>query len=134
MDAVVGCSWVETYVKELRTLRRPALFTTDIREQFFVLRTLQMAITAALNSALYAIAAFNLGAPGSPREVPILLAHSGWISAESSESFQSLIRLRHNLIYEYEAVDLDGAQYAVIHCLDDLLSFVAAIRERLGSE
>lgn len=134
MDAVVGCSWVETYVKALRTLRRPALFTTDIREQFFVLRTLQMAITAALNSALHAIASFNLGIPSSPREVPILLADSGWISAESSESFQALIRLRHNLIYEYEAVDLDGAQDALTHRLDDLLSFVAAIRERLGSE
>lgn len=134
MDAVVGCSWVETYVKELRTLHRPALFATDIREQFFVLRGLQMAITAALNSALYAIAAFNLGAPSSPREVPILLADSGWISAENSESLQALIRLRHNLIYDYETVDLDGAQYALIHRLDDLLSFVAAIRERLGSE
>ena len=134
MDAVVGCSWVETYVKELRTLRRPALFTTDIREQFFVLRMLQMAITAALNSALYAIADSNLGIPRSPREVPILLADGGWISTESSESFQALIRLRHNLIYEYETVDLDGAQYAVTHSLDDLLSFVAAIRERLGSE
>lgn len=45
-----------------------------------------------------------------------------------------MIRLRHNLIYDYETVDLDGAQYALIHRLDDLLSFVAAIRERLGSE
>lgn len=133
MDVAAGCFWAETYIKELRTRRRPALFLTDTREQFFVLRTLQMAITAALNSALHTISAFNLGVPGSLREVPVLLAASGWISVETSGSLQDLIRLRHNLIYEYEDVDFDGVQYALAYRLDDLLSFVAAIRERLGS-
>jgi uncharacterized protein YutE (UPF0331/DUF86 family) len=129
------CSLVETYVAELRTFARPDLFATDIREQRFILRTLQMAVTAALNAALYAVAAHDLGRPSNPKEVCSILAQHGWLSADTAHALQDLIQLRQSIIYDYDSdsVTPEIGNRAITQHLADLLAFVAAVRERLGA-
>lgn len=133
--AVERCSLVETYVNELRTLARPDLFATDIREQRFILRTFQMAVTAALNAALHAVVLHKLGRPDRPGEIFSILLQHGWISAEISSVLQLLTQLRSDIIYGYDSASVTPEilnRIAVQH-LDDLLAFVAALRGRLGA-
>lgn len=45
-------AFIETCVEDLRRLARPALIETDLREERFVVHTLQLAIQASLDAAL----------------------------------------------------------------------------------
>ena len=57
---------IETAVAELRSLARPEMLRTDVREERFVEHTLQIAIQAALDVASHVVSDEHLGESPKP--------------------------------------------------------------------
>lgn len=122
---------IETCVTQLRRLVHPALIATDVREERFAEHTLQIAIQAALDVASHVVSDQRLGEPRNNRELFVLLARGGWIDADLSRTLASMAGFRNVLVHGYDTVNLDIVREVLEHRLDDLLAFVAAIRQRL---
>ncbi|MGE5357492.1 MAG: type VII toxin-antitoxin system HepT family RNase toxin [Bacteroidales bacterium] len=122
---------IETCVAELRRLARPALVSTDVREERFAEHTLQMAIQAALDVASHIASDERLGEPRTNRELFSLLERGGWVTAEFARTLSAMAGFRNILVHGYDSVDLDILRDVLEHRLDDLLAFVLEIRRRL---
>jgi uncharacterized protein YutE (UPF0331/DUF86 family) len=122
---------IETCVADLRRLARPALLSTDVREERFAEHTLQMAIQAALDAASHIVSDARLGEPRSNRELFMLLARDGWVANDLARSLSAMAGFRNVLVHGYDTVDLDIVRDVLEHRLDDLLAFVRAVRARL---
>jgi len=121
---------IETSVQELKTLARPEQIRHDVREERFVEHTLQIAIQAALDVASHVVADDRLGEPRTNRELFDLLERYGWIPADLAASLRQMAGFRNILVHGYEIVDLAVVEEIVRNDLDDLLSFVRAIRAK----
>ena len=86
-------AYIESCVRELRTLAHPQQVRADLREQRFILYTLQTAIQAALDVAAHIVSDQRLGEPRSNRELFELLA-----SHASTALFCSAMRERMPLV------------------------------------
>lgn len=124
-------AFIETCVAELRTLARPERIGHDVREERFIAHTLQIAIQAALDAASHVVSDRRLGEPASNRELFDLLARDGWLSAELTATMREVAGFRNVVVHGYQNVDLDVLRDIVDNRLDDLLAFVAAVRDRL---
>lgn len=124
---------IETCVHELRTLAKPDRLGHDVREERFVEHTLQIAIQAALDTASHIVSDERLGEPRTNREIFALLERASLISADLSARLQSMAGFRNLLVHGYGEVDVRIVRDVVEHHLDDLVSFVAAMRRRLPS-
>ena len=123
---------IETGVRELRELAKPEKIGTDLREARFVEHTLQIAIQAALDTASHIVSDGHLGEPRTNRELFDLLQRADWIDAELASALRNMAGFRNILVHGYDTVDLDIVRDVVECHLDDLLTFVAAVRRRLG--
>lgn len=123
-------AFIETCVRELRQLCRPERIPEDIREERFAAHTLQIAIQAAQDIASHIVSDEKLGEPETNRELFELLRKDGWISTEQAIVMQRMIGFRNTLVHGYQRFDPRILQDIVMNRLDDLLAFVAAIRER----
>jgi len=123
---------IETAVTELRTLARPAAIEHDVREARFVEHTLQMAIQALLDVASHVVSDERLGEPRTNREMVAILARHGWLPSAHVPALARMIAFRNVLVHNYDTVDLAIVRDVVEHHLDDLLGFVAAIRDRMA--
>lgn len=119
---------IETCVQQLRTLARPEAIRTDIREQRFVEHTLQIAIQSALDVASHIVSDERLGEPETNRELFDLLVRAGRLSETLASSLRDMAGFRNVLVHGYQEVDLGVVEDVLAHHLNDLLSFVAAIR------
>ena len=72
-------AFIEGCVRDLEETARLDLFERDIREQRFVLYTLQLALQATLGIASHIVSARRLGEPSSNRELFLLLGRDGWV-------------------------------------------------------
>ena len=124
-------AFIETCVRELRDLAQPENIDHDVRERRFVEHTLQLAIQAALDVASHIVSDDRLGEPQTNHELFRLLANAGWLSAELERTLRAAVGLRNVLVHGYTAVDVGIVRDVLEHRLDDLLSFVAAIRQGL---
>ncbi|MGH8595900.1 MAG: type VII toxin-antitoxin system HepT family RNase toxin [Gammaproteobacteria bacterium] len=122
-------AFIESMVADLRRLARPACIETDIREERFVAHTLQMAAQAALDVASHIVSDQRLGEPQTNRELFALLEKSGWLPPEISARMQAMAGFRNLVVHGYAKVDPRMLRDIVEHRLDDLLDFVAAIRQ-----
>ena len=123
---------VETSVRELRALARPADLVTDVVQERFVEHTLQIAIQAALDVASHIVSDERLGEPRTNRELVDLLERNGWLPAELAAIVRRMVGLRNVLVHGYDTIDVAVVREVVEHRLPDLLRFVTAIRSRLG--
>jgi len=123
---------IETCVRQLRTLSRPAELAADPVQERFTEHTLQIAIQAMLDVASHIVSDERLGEPRSRRELVDLLQHGGWIPADLAEVMRGMVGFRNILVHLYEAVDLEIVRDIVEHQLDDLLRFASLIRPRLA--
>ena len=123
---------IETCVRELRELARPAAIGTDVREARFVQHTLQIAIQAALDAASHIVSDGHLGEPRTNRELFDLLERSSWIDAPLAAALRNMTGFRNILVHGYDTVDLAIVRDVVERHLDELLGFVSAVRKRLG--
>jgi uncharacterized protein YutE (UPF0331/DUF86 family) len=123
-------AFIEECIRELRSLARLDDFDCDIREQRFVLHTLQLALQAMLDVASHIVSDHRLGEPQSNRDLFSLLARSKWIPREHLPTLQSMAGLRNILVHGYLAVDSRIVREIVEHRLDDRLVFSQSIRKR----
>ncbi len=123
---------IDTCVRDLRELARPAAIPADVREERFVEHTLQLAIQAALDAASHIVSDERLGEPRSNRELFSLLARAGWVDAQLAETLGNMAGFRNVLVHGYHTVDLSVVQDVVEHRLDDLLQFADVVRRRIG--
>jgi uncharacterized protein YutE (UPF0331/DUF86 family) len=126
-------AFIETCVRELKTLAHPDEVRTDIREQRFEAHTLQIAIQAALDVAAHISSDERLGEPDTNRALFESLSQHGWIPAELLPTLRGMVGFRNILVHGYETVDPGVIEQVVRQNLNDLLAYVRAIRERLGS-
>jgi uncharacterized protein YutE (UPF0331/DUF86 family) len=124
-------AFVETCLRELRTLADPSQIESDVRERRFVEHTLQIAIQAALDVASHIVSDQRLGEPKTNREMFERLARAGWLSEDLARSLQRMVGFRNILVNGYTAVDPAVVRDVVEHHLGDLDAFVEAIRGRL---
>ncbi len=123
--------FIETCVAELRSLARPELIARDVREERFVSHTLQLAIQAALDVASHIVSDDRLGEPENDRQLFELLGRYGWLPQTLLPTLSAMVGFRNILVHGYQSVDPDVVRDVAENRLDDLLSFVAAIRQRL---
>ena len=122
---------VETSVRELRTLARPAELRRDVRERRFVEHTLQVAIQAVLDVASHIVSDRRLGEPQTNRELFDILAHAGFIDERMAAPLREMAGFRNVLVHAYQDVDLVVVESILRDHLDDLLDFVAAVRRQI---
>jgi len=124
-------AFIETCVRELRTLARPERIAEDLREQRFVEHTLQLAIQAALDVASHVVSDERLGEPDTNRDVFRLLERGGFLTPELGERLERMAGFRNIVVHLYQEVDLGIVRDVVENHLGDLLEFAAAVRARL---
>ena len=125
-------AFIDTCVVELKTLARPDLLATDVRERRFVEHTLQLAIQSALDAASHIISERSLGEPLTNREVFERLVGDGWLAAEQVPALRDMAGFRNVLVHGYTAVDLGIVRRVLEQHLDDLTRFTASVRARVG--
>jgi uncharacterized protein YutE (UPF0331/DUF86 family) len=125
-------AFIETCARELRDLARPELIATDIREERFVVHTLQIAIQAALDVASHIVSDDRLGEPENNRQLFELMVKNGWVPNTLAESLRVMVGFRNILVDGYQSVDPALVREVVEHRLDDLLAYCTAIGERLA--
>ncbi len=67
-------AFIETCVQDLQSKSNPQLISSDIREERFVIHTLQIAIQSALDIASHIVSDNRYGEPNTNRELFDLLA------------------------------------------------------------
>lgn len=125
-------AFIETRVRELRTLARLDLLESDIREERFVVHTLQLAAQAAIDVASHIVSDDRLGEPRTNAELFELLHRAGWLGVELTRAMRNLAGFRNIVVHGYEDVALGIVRDIVRDRLPDLLGFAAAIGDRLG--
>lgn len=125
-------AYIETRVQELKTLSRLDALETDIREERFVVHTLQLAAQAAIDVASHIVSDDRLGEPRTNAELFELLHRAGWLGPELARSLRNLAGFRNIVVHGYEDVSLDIVRDIVRNHLPDLLEFSATIGGRLG--
>jgi uncharacterized protein YutE (UPF0331/DUF86 family) len=126
-------AFIESMVSDLRRLARPEDIVRDIREERFVAHTLQMAAQAALDVASHIVSDERLGEPQTNREMFALLERSGWLTVSLSARMQAIAGFRNLVVHGYAKIDPNILRDIVVHRLDDLCEFAAAIRRRIPS-
>jgi len=124
-------AFIETCVRELREIARPELIATDVREERFIIHTLQLAIQAALDVASHIVADERLGEPENNAQLFKLLIINRWLPESLGDSLRAMAGFRNILVHGYQSVDKALVRDVVEHRLEDLLTFVAEIRVRL---
>jgi uncharacterized protein YutE (UPF0331/DUF86 family) len=124
-------AFIETCVRELKTLARPERIADDVREQRFVEHTLQLAIQAALDVASHIVSDERLGEPETSRDVFRMLGRADIVPADLGARLERMAGFRNVVVHLYQEVDLGIVRDVVENHLDDLLQFAAAIKRRL---
>jgi uncharacterized protein YutE (UPF0331/DUF86 family) len=124
-------AFIETCVRELRTLARPERIETDVREERFVEHTLQLAIQAVLDVASHIVSDDRLGEPKTNYELFDLLRGAGWIDDPHRVVLRRMAGFRNLVVHGYMAVDLGVVKTILATHLDDLLAFVDTVRTKL---
>jgi uncharacterized protein YutE (UPF0331/DUF86 family) len=124
-------AFIETCVRELRTLARPERIAEDLREERFVEHTLQLAIQAALDVGSHIVSDDRLGEPEAGRDVFRLLGKAGVLTPDLVARLERMAGFRNVVVHLYQDVDLAIVRDVVEHHLGDLLEFVEAIRAQL---
>ena len=70
--------------------------------------------------------------PAPNRELFNLLEGASWIDAPLAAALRNMAGLRNILVHGYDTVDLAIVRDVVEQHLDELLEFVAAVRQRLS--
>lgn len=122
---------IETRLRELRAEADPGRLRGDVKEQRFVLHTLQMAIQGALDVASHIVSDERLGEPDTYRELFTLLERNGWISGAVADRLRDMAGFRNVLVHGYAELDLAVVQEILAERLEDLEEFGRRIREQL---
>ncbi len=123
-------AFITDCVAEIRQLGRAEELLADKVQRRFVEHTLQIAIQAMIDVAFAIAAEHNLGEPEGNRHVFDELAAAGWITEPMAGLCRRMVAFRNVVVHRYLQVDPRIVQSIVERDLEDLLSFVRAIRDR----
>ena len=112
---------------ELRTMADPTRISTDLREERFVVHTLQLAIQAALAVAFHLISEEGLGEPRSNSDAFAKRAEHGVLAPTGATEMARMAGFRNAVVHGYEVVDLRIVRDVVENHLGDLESYVADV-------
>ena len=124
-------AFIETCIAELHALARLDAIDDDIREERFVVHTLQLAAQAAIDVASHIVSDERLGEPRTNAELFDLLQRAQWIDRDLSRSMRNLAGFRNVVVHGYEDVALEIVKDIVRNRLVDLVDYVAAVRRRM---
>lgn len=124
-------AFIETCLVELRTLSKPELLETDVKERRFVEHTLQVCIQAVQDVASHIVSDERLGEPNTNVEMFGLLERAGWLDATLASTLQSAVGFRNVMVHGYARVDLDVVRDVLANHLEDIAQFVGLVRARL---
>lgn len=116
-------AFIRSCLRELREMGQLAQIRSDLREERFVVHTLQLACQAALDLASHVVSDQALGEPQTNRELFALLQQAGLIDADLAASMARLAGFRNVIVHGYERVSLDVVEDVVRHRLGDLETF-----------
>ncbi|MEM9553789.1 MAG: DUF86 domain-containing protein [Acidobacteriota bacterium] len=122
---------IERYLGELRSQARPERLFDDVKEERFIVHTLQLAIQAALDVASHIVADDRLGEPVTNHDLFQILARAEWLEADLATSLQRMVGFRNVIVHDYADVDLGIVRSVVTSHLSDFENFVAAVRARI---
>jgi uncharacterized protein YutE (UPF0331/DUF86 family) len=125
-------AFIETCLRELRTLGQPERIATDVKERRFVEHTLQICIQAALDIASHIVSDQRLSEPEAHTGLFSALAGAGWIQPETAQLLRAAVGLRNVLVHGYTDVDPALVEGVLTEHLGDLEQFVAEIRAALA--
>ena len=123
-------AFIETCVRELSELARPELLATDIREERFVVHTLQIAIQAALDVASHIVSDDRLGEPENNRQLFELLVKNGWVPNTLAESLRAMVGFRNIAVHGYQSLLLPITVGIITQDLDEFLDFSKTVLQR----
>jgi uncharacterized protein YutE (UPF0331/DUF86 family) len=124
-------AYIETCVRELRELAQIELFSSDIREERFILHTLQLATQAALDVSSHIISDDRLGEPTTNVELFDILEKNSYLDSDIATTMRSIVGFRNILVHGYLKVNPDIVVDIVRNKLDELLRFTVQIRKKL---
>ncbi|MCD6680901.1 MAG: DUF86 domain-containing protein [Burkholderiaceae bacterium] len=124
-------AFIETCVADLRAMARLDAIDEDVREERFVVHTLQLAAQATIDVASHVVSDERLSEPRTNAELFELLHRAQWIDLDLSRSMRNLAGFRNVVVHGYEDVALEIVKDIVRNRLVDLLDFVAAVRRRM---
>lgn len=119
---------IETYLAQLRRLGSPETMTDDVKEERFVVHTLQLAIQSALDAASHVVADDRLGEAETYSDLFRILAQAGWIDSDLARNLRKMAGFRNLLVHNYGRVDLGEVRRILDERLVDLERFVEAVR------
>jgi len=125
-------AFIETCLKELEALAKPAAIETDVKERRFVEHTLQICVQAAQDVASHIVSDEKLGEPATNLELFMLLARAGWLEEGLARALRAAVGFRNILVHGYTAVDVRVTRDVVENRLGDLRQFVVAVRARMA--
>jgi uncharacterized protein YutE (UPF0331/DUF86 family) len=124
-------AFIETCVQDLHRLARLDVLAQDVREERFVVHTLQLAVQAALDAASYVVSGERLGEPETNRQLFELLRRAGWLPDSLAANLGNMAGFRNIVVHGYEVVDLRVVDDIVRNRLGDLLQYCASVRDGL---
>jgi len=124
-------AFIETCVQDLQSKSNPQLISSDVREERFVVHTLQLAIQSALDIASHIVSDNRYGEPNTNRELFDLLERNQWLPNDLTERMRNMAGFRNIVVHGYEKLDLAIVRDIVENQLGDLLDYVANIRSKL---
>lgn len=127
-------AFIETCLRELRSLGQPDRIATDVKERRFVEHTLQICIQATLDVASHIASDERLGEPGSNVALFDLLVPAGWLTTDTASFLRSAAGFRNVLVHGYAVVDPQVVRTVLEQRLGDLERFVEEIRRRMRDE
>lgn len=124
--------FIETCIQDLKTVAKPELLGKDIKEERFILHTLQIAIQAAQDVASHLVSDFRFGEPESNRELFSLLCKHGWLDEATARTMSAIVGFRNILVHGYQSVNVEIVRAVLRNELDDLGAYVRQIRGMIG--
>lgn len=125
-------AFIDTCLEDLRK-SAPERLQDDLREQRFVLYTLQIAIQAALDVASHIVSDDRLGEPNTNAELFALLQRASILPAELAVKLSRMAGFRNLVVHAYAEVDMKLVARILSDNLADLSSYASAVRTHLDA-
>lgn len=127
---------LENYLNELKALQATDFHTYE--ENFLihraVERTLHLAVEACLDIGQHIIADQGMRTPHDNRDIFVVLAEEGILTAEQLPALEQMARFRNLIVHDYAQID-NAIVYRILQTgLPDFVAFAARISEYLGQQ
>jgi uncharacterized protein YutE (UPF0331/DUF86 family) len=121
---------LDSYYQDLGSVQEMRLetFSTDIRSQRFVERTLHIAIECCLDICHHIISDQKWREPSSYADAFTVLAEHGVLPADTLAQYRLMAQFRNRLVHYYEKVESDQVFVIAKTRRDDFTAFAAAVR------